>query len=444
MTSLDSVPGQMDAHHSPQSEHSMSSHETPNCTENRRRVAVFNSVGNVVTRWELDAANGTLERQGSLSMPSVVQYGWAHPSGRYIYVATSDAARGSMSITGSAHYLVALNLTGDQGLSFHGEPQRLRQRAVHMSLEREGCYALTCYTAPSHVTVHPINADGTLSVEIEQNEELGLGHFCHQILPTPSNKQVVMAFRGHNPSKDKPEGVPGMLKLLDFADGQLTPRQDIKPFGQEGYGYGPRHVAFHPAKPWVYVVVELQNQLHMHHFSDQGLSPDPVFVKSLIQQPAVPGVVQIGGAIHVHPRGHVVYASNRVSAKTQPIGAYPFDAGENTIAVYSIDPETGEPTPIQFADPHGFHVRSFTIDPSGTILIAATLAAMSVPEGEGRTVVPAGLSLFRIAVDGRLTFLRRYDVDLEPGVQQMWVRAVELDPADCVDLPSGTLAASHS
>jgi 6-phosphogluconolactonase (cycloisomerase 2 family) len=200
----------------------------------------------------------------------------------------------------------------------------------------------------------------------------------------------------------------------------------VTAFGQQGFGYGPRHVAFHPAKPWVYVVVELQNQMHMHHLLDDRLSPDPIFTTSLTQEPAVPGIVQVGGAIHVHPRGHVVYATNRISAKTHPIGAFPFEVGENSIAVYSIDQETGEPKPIQFADPHGFHVRCFTIDPSGSLLIAATLTAMSVGSGSDRQVIPAGLCIFRIADDGRLSFVRRYDVDLDPGVQQMWIRAVAI------------------
>ncbi|SEJ74091.1 6-phosphogluconolactonase, cycloisomerase 2 family [Sphingobium sp. AP50] len=391
-----------------------------------RRIAIFNSVGDVVTRWDLDVEAATLEQRASLTMPSVVQYAWAHPSGRYLYVATTDSERGSMTITGSNHQLVALKVDEERGLALHGEAQPLRQRPVHNSVDHTGRYALTCYTAPSHVTVHPILKDGTLGAEIAQQNDLGLGHFCHQILPTPSNDSVVMAFRGHNPSPAKPDGDPGVLKVLDFADGQLTSRQNVTAFGREGYGYGPRHIAYHPNQRWVYVVVELQNQLHMHLLEDDRLSPDPLFMTSLTQEPVVPGIVQVGGAVHVHPRGHVVYASNRISAKTHPIGAFPYEVGDNSIAVYAIDQKTGEPRAIQFADPHGFHVRCFTIDPSGTLLIAATLTAMSVGEGDAQEVTPAGLCLFRIEEDGRLTFLRRYNVDLPPGVQQMWVRAVEL------------------
>jgi 6-phosphogluconolactonase (cycloisomerase 2 family) len=234
--------------------------------------------------------------------------------------------------------------------------------------------------------------------------------------------------RGNNPGPEKPRGDPGALKLYHFNDGLLTPYASITVGGQGGYGYGPRHLDFHPTQPWMYVLVELQNQLHMHRMEgDLPLTP-PAFLMPSTQRPMQPGIVQVAGAIHVHPKGHVLYASNRVSATTHPVGAFPFEGGEDNIAVFSIDPKTGEPRPIQFADPHGFHIRAFTIDPTGRLLVAASLAAMTIRRGGRRVTVPAGLSLFRIADDGQLTFARRYDIELEPGVQQMWVRAMPPPP----------------
>jgi 6-phosphogluconolactonase len=391
-----------------------------------RRIVVFNSVGNVVTRWDLDIDTATLQPSGSVTLPSVVQYGWPHPSNRYLYLTCTDSERGSKTITGAGHYLVALQTTSGGELSFHGEPRKLRQRAIHNSVDRDGRYVLACYNAPSHVSVHALLPDGRLGEEVPQQAALDLGVFCHQIQATSSNEAVLMVTRGHNPKPGKPDGEPGALKMLDFAQGRLSSRQSIAAFGRDGAGYGPRHAAFHPTRPWVYVLVELQHQLHMHLMMDDRLAPEPSFMLPSTQYPPVPGVVQVGGAIHVHPRGHVLYATNRVSATTNPIGPFHFEAGENNIAVFSIDPFTGEPKPIQFADPHGFHVRAFTIDPTGTLLIAATLAAMAVGEGEARQIVPAGLCIFRIAGNGTLSFVRRYDIELGPGVQHMWVRALEL------------------
>jgi 6-phosphogluconolactonase (cycloisomerase 2 family) len=308
-------------------------------------------------------------------------------------------------------------------LALHGEPQALRQRPIHNSVDRGGAYALVCYNAPPHLTVHRLQPDGQLGSPIEQAATLDLGVFPHQILTLPSNRAVSLVARGNNPTASKP-GDPGAIKLFRFHEGRLAPMADIRVGGRDGQGYGPRHLDFHPSKPWAYVLVELQNQLHMHRLDDDLIEAEPAFIKPSTRHAPLPNVRQVAGAVHVHPAGHTVYVTNRISATTHPNGPFPFEAGENNIAVFALDPVTGEPEPIQFVDPEGFHVRAFTIDPTGRLLIAATLAPMEHRE-DGRTqLVSAGLSLFRIQPDGRLKFARKYDLNLAPGVQQMWVRAV--------------------
>ena len=95
-----------------------------------------------------------------------------------------------------------------------------------------------------------------------------------------------------------------------------------------------------------------------------------------------------------------------------------FTGGENTLAVYAIDPLTGEPNPIQHVDTNGIHCRTFHIDPSGRLLVAAHIMGLSVRDGATTRVVPACLSLFRIAADGKLDFVRKYDVEV--GDRTMW------------------------
>jgi len=89
-----------------------------------------------------------------------------------------------------------------------------------------------------------------------------------------------------------------------------------------------------------------------------------------------------------------------------------YRGGENNIAVFSIDPNTGEPTLVQNADPQSFHVRTFSIDPSGRMMVAASIADMSVRDGNNVRHVPAALTVFRIGNDGKLTFVSKYDVEL--------------------------------
>src|SRR5204862_370224 len=82
---------------------------------------------------------------------------------------------------------------------------------------------------------------------------------------------VILVTRGHDAAGGKPEE-PGALKVFDYEAGLLTNEASVAPNG--GYGFGPRHLDFHPIKPWVYVSLERQNRLDMFAFDNGVLSPD--------------------------------------------------------------------------------------------------------------------------------------------------------------------------
>ncbi|HUO23404.1 MAG TPA: beta-propeller fold lactonase family protein [Caulobacteraceae bacterium] len=389
------------------------------------RVALYNTVGARLTHYDVDVEAATLTQRATLPLPSIIQYVWPHPTDRYLYASTSDAVPGALTVTGNVHRLCAVSVGRDGAVSMHGEPAVLSQRPINNSVDATGRYAFTCYSAPANLSVNTINADGTVGPQIAQAAKLDLGIFPHQIRALPSNRSVVMVTRGINANAKKPE-YPGALKLFTFDQGQLAPLQSIAVGGKGGYGYGPRHLDFHPTQPWVYVALERENQLMMHHIVGDGFAPEPSFVKTTTSDTTSDPALTLAGAIHVHPRGHTVYVSNRAS-NTVPFNGKPvFAGGENSIAVFSIDPATGEPTLVQHIDPQGFHVRAFTIDPTGKLLVAATMLDMWVRDGEAVRHVPAALSVFRIGDDGRLTFVRKYDVETTDQDQQLWVRMMTL------------------
>jgi hypothetical protein len=68
-------------------------------------------------------------------------------------------------------------------------------------------------------------------------------------------------------------------------------------------------------------------------------------------------------------------------------------------------------------------VRTFTLDPGGRILVAANISPMQVREGTRVVNVPAALSVFRIGADGKLDFVRKYDVETN-GKTQWWAGMV--------------------
>jgi len=125
------------------------------------------------------------------------------------------------------------------------------------------------------------------------------------------------------------------------------------------------------------------------------------------------------GPIHVHPDGRFVYLGNRASGLIEVEGKKVAAGGENAISAFSIDQSTGEPKPLQAIDTHGFHPRTFSIDPSGRMLVVANLIAVPVRDGDNVKTQPVTLSTYKIGGDGRLSFVRSYEIETS-GMTQWW------------------------
>ena len=384
----------------------------------------YSAVGPELTAYGVDVDSATLFKLGTVSLPANVQYAWRHPKKRFLYVVSSSGGPAAGDVTGSVHTANAFSIDRANGaLKPHGETVKLAARPIHASVDLSGKYLLVAYNNPSNLTVHRINADGSIGDKVEQPNKLDTGIFAHQIRLTPDNKHVILITRGNNAPSDNPVD-PGSIKTFAFKDGVLTNLAAIAP--GDGMHFGPRHLDFHPKKPWVFVSIESQNQLAVYKLEDAtGLSRDPLFVKNTLADPDSK-LRQAAGAIHVSPNGRFVYVANRAWWTTDVEGKKVFTGGENSVAVYSIDQKTGEPKLIQNADGHGNYLRTFNVDPSGKLLIAAPLWAMAVRDGDNTTTVPAGLVLYRVGNDGKLTFARKYDIDATEKKQQFWAGMVPL------------------
>ena len=106
-------------------------------------------------------------------------------------------------------------------------------------------------------------------------------------------------------------------------------------------------------------------------------------------------------------------------------GKQVFVGGENNIVVYSIDQSTGEPTAIQHIETRAIHPRTFHIDPGGRMLVAQHNLPVNVRADGGIRLAPAGLSVFRIGDDGKLTYVRKYDIDVG-DTTMFWMGMVPL------------------
>ena len=254
------------------------------------------------------STHAALTRRATVSLPANVQYVWPHASRRFLYAATSDSASG-MGPAGNTHHVTALGIDPASGaLSPHGAPISLPTRPIHMATDIPSQFILVAFNNPSAIRVYRINADGTPGEEVAQPGPIDAGIFAHQVRATPDNRQVILVTRGHDAADGKPEE-PGALKVFDFKDGVLSNEVSVAPGG--GYGFGPRHLDFHPSKPWVYVSLERQNALDMFELANGALSPTPRFRKNALG--SAPVTRQAVGTVHVHPNGRTVYVANRAS-----------------------------------------------------------------------------------------------------------------------------------
>ena len=383
------------------------------------RTVLYASIGPVLTLFDLDGE--ALVKRSSVTLPANVQYAWPHPSRKYFYVVSSNGGPGA---AGDKHFASALRVDPASGaLSPHGQPQMLSARPIHTSVDQAGRFLLIAYNDPSSVTVHHINTDGTIGEPVPQPNKLDTGIYAHQIRAVPSNQMVTLVTRGNNAEAGKAED-PGAIKTFGFKDGILTPLASIAP--GNGLGFGPRHLDFHPTKPWVFVSIERQSKLYVYTLDDAtGLSREPLFIKSTLSDPKTK-FPQGAGPIHMHPNGRFVYQTNRASSLTDFDGQKVFAGGENSVAVLAIDQTTGEPTLIQNIDGRGVQLRTFGIDPSGSMLVAASVVPIQVREGFRVGTLTAGLMVYRVGSDGRLDFARKYDVEATNQNQQFWSGMVTL------------------
>src|SRR5262245_14984907 len=268
------------------------------------KTVYYASVGPQLSLYEIDFADGALQKRGAVDLPVNVQYAWPHPGKQYLYVVSSNGGPGGL--VGDKHLANAFRIDSASGaLTPHGEPRSLPSRPIHTSVDRSGEYLFTAYNDPSNVTVHRINRDGTLGDAVSQAGKLDCGIYGHQVLATPGNKTVLFVARGNNPAGGRPED-PGALKLFGFKDGVLGNMATIAP--GTGLGFGPRHLDFHPTQPWVYVSVERQNKLYVYKLDGGGaLADKPMFITETLADPKNARPAQGAGPIHVHPNGRFVY-----------------------------------------------------------------------------------------------------------------------------------------
>jgi 6-phosphogluconolactonase len=151
-----------------------------------------------------------------------------------------------------------------------------------------------------------------------------------------------------------------MIYEFDPQSGSLRPNAK-QGFAPVEPGSGPRHFAFHPTRPFAYVINELNSTITAFH-SDSQLGKLEVLHKVATLPSDFTGK-STTAEIAVSPDGRFVYGSNR---------------GHDSIVVFSVDNASGRLTYVSHHASGGKTPRSFAIDPTGNFLLAANQQSHNV------------------------------------------------------------------
>ena len=303
----------------------------------------------------LDGDSGVLRSGGLVAETESPSFLALAPNGRALYAVnelTEFGGRQSGAVTAFARDRTTGALTSlGQQPSRGGAP-------CYISVDRAGRYVLIANYVGGSVALLPIAADGRLEeatafiqhVGTGPNTQRQEGPHAHCIILDAPNRFAVVADLGIDSL---------MLYRVDDRRGQLRaaeqPPMKLRP------GAGPRHLAFARDSRTLYVVNELDSTL-------VALAYDPV--RGRLTQRQVVSTRPAGATgdnfpadLHVHPRGHAVYASNR---------------GDDTIAVFSVAPRDGHLSLVQTVPTGGRWPRNFALDPTGSHLLVANQRSNSI------------------------------------------------------------------
>ncbi len=277
------------------------------------------------------------------------------PDGRFLYaVCETDQYQGATGGSVSAFFI------GRNGsdLAYLNDRSSLGAHPCHLTISRNGKFVLVANYTGGNISVLPVLADGSLGEAIDVKQHSGSGPnkqrqekaHAHSVNLSPDNRFAYVCDLG----TDK-------IMIYRFNDktGILSPAEI--PFFQTEPGAGPRHFAFNPDAGSAFVINELNSTLTSLRVNARNGALTEVHTLSLV--PAEFSGENTGADVHVHPGGRFVYGSNR---------------GHDSIAVFSIERETGRLQLIQHQSTLGKTPRNFAIDPSGNYLLAANQNSDSI------------------------------------------------------------------
>lgn len=299
----------------------------------------FTGSGNRAGEGQVDCfafhpVNGGLEHVRTVARTPNPSYFWKHPL-LPVLVAVNELEEGSVAF---------FSVGQDGSLEDCGRYSTLGSVPCHLDGNAE-FLAVANYRGPG-LTVFSLGPDGLPSGQPQTVPHTGSGpHPIRQTTPHPHG--------AHFDQKRNRIFVPdlGTDEVLGYMLEPKTGEPVVAARIPCPPGSGPRHAAFHPHHPILYVLTELSNELLALESSESGA------MRMLSASSSLPSDFQgtsHGAEIAVHPSGKLLFVSNR---------------GSDTLGIFELS-EDGLPGNPSFVPSGGGSPRHFSICPDGNWLLS--------------------------------------------------------------------------
>jgi 6-phosphogluconolactonase (cycloisomerase 2 family) len=225
------------------------------------------------------------------------------------------------------------------------------RNGVHQAIDPSGRFLVIANYASGSVAVLPIRPDGGLADAVQVVPLPGqpgphrleqAGSHPHHVVFDPAGKSLIVPDKGLDRI---------FIFRFDAATGKLTPTEQGAAVARAGSG--PRHAAFHPRLPVVWVVNEIASTVATYNWdAERGLLRAVQILPTL---PPEYTAENTAAEIAVGGGGRFVYCSNR---------------GHDSIAAFSTEPRTGVLASAGWTPSKGRTPRYIGFDPGRSLLCA--------------------------------------------------------------------------
>jgi 6-phosphogluconolactonase len=282
-----------------------------------------------------------IQQVGGPDSPSFLDI---HPNGQYLYTAN----RGSLPSDTLAGSVLAYRIDPIAGsLQLINQSSSYGESPCHISVDDSGGRLYLSHYAGGSISVFPVLENGSIGTLMDSisyqgqgpNQERQEASHLHSIQSIPGTDRFLAADLGTD-------------RLYHYHCRQQGLEAATPPYLSTEPGAGPRHFVLSDDGKRVYIAEELSSTVSVYSLGEA----EPEMLQRISTLPTDFSTLNTVADIHLSPDGRFLYVSNR---------------GHNSLAIYSIDPESGLLTFKTHVSSGGQVPRNFLIDPEGDFVLVA-------------------------------------------------------------------------